>query len=152
MHFSIEATRDFFVLNEEHKVVRKDANCVRKLDDFLRIRVYDKELLGRIDCTYYTSEIKVDCDAANYVYKYIGVDTDVLVCIPEIDLSYEDSKEMLQYINKIIAGAFKNKFNIDTTPVIAIFMNSDAFKLYKTLKHSEKAELIDEAQLVLFNK
>lgn len=162
MELLIEATRDCPLIFDGQKVVSSDADLPlsRKRNNHLGIRVYGdileqpthlevRQLLGIINCDYFTTKSEADSSKDSYVYEILGADSDVLVCTLDIDLDYANSSILLHFLHEVIAETFKEKFNTKSIPVIAVYTDKSVITKFKTFNHYGNTEIHNEDSLII---
>mgnify|MGYP004644547795 CR=1 FL=1 len=162
MYLYIEATRDCPLNFDGNEVIRVDFKLPnnRKSDTNLSIKVFGdllehpspvciRQQVATINCKFYEDRDDCESQEAMYAYQSLNRDSSLLLCTLGVDLDCTNSVMFLQNIYTIITGTYKQYFYTDFVPVVAIYMDKEAFLKFRTLNTHKHIKMYEKSGLVI---
>ena len=162
MYLYIEATRDCPLSFDGSEVKRVDFGLPdsRKSDANLSIKVFGdllehpspicaRQHVATINCQFYEDKDECDSQEAVYVYQSLNKESSLLLCSLGVDLDCSNSVMFLQNIYEVITGTYKQHFYTDFIPVVAIYMDKEAFLKFRTLNTHKHTKMYEKSGLII---
>lgn len=162
MYLYLQATRDCPLSFDGSEVKRVDFGLPnsRKSDANLSIKVFGdllehpspicaRQQVATINCQFYGDKDECDSQEAMYAYQSLNKESSLLLCTSGVDLDCSNSAMFLQNIYAIITGVYKQHFYTEFLPVVAIYMDKDAFLKFRMLNTHKHIKIYEKSGLVI---
>lgn len=162
MYLFLEATRDCPLSFDGSEVTRVDFGLPssRKSDANLSIKVFGdllehpsqvctRQQVATISCQFYGDKDECESQEAMYAYQSLDRDASLLLCTLGVDLDCPNSVMFLQNMYTVITGTYKQHFHTELLPVVAIYMDKDAFLKFRMLNTHKHIKIYEKSGLVI---